>query len=207
MKKWLIAVVVAGLSVGAGCEAPESQPAEVQPAEAESKTSTPNSGPSEAKQGEAKPAEKAAGDKKAELPDDLADGATATYGGEFSIEGEPMTLASAMQKASDSQGPYKIAAAVEKVCKKKGCWFTLAAEGVDQPVRIRMKDYGFFVPRNVDGAQAVVEGLLKKRVLSKKQAQHYADDEAAGTDKTPDEVDGDKVEWEMTITAVKLSRS
>jgi hypothetical protein len=208
MKKWLIAVVIAGLGAGVGCETPESQPAEAQ--ETTSAASAPESG--EAEKAESEKLEGAPADKKqAELPEDLADGATGTYGGEFSVDGEPMTLAAAIQAAAiqkaDGQQTYKVSADIEKVCKKKGCWFTLTGEGVDEPVRVKMKDYGFFVPKNADGAEAIVEGVLEKRVIPKKEAQHYADDEVAGTDKAPEKVEDDQVKWEMLITAAKISKS
>ena len=141
--------------------------------------------------------------KKAELPDDLPAGESGTYGGEFSIEDEPVSLASALETA-ESGKTYKVSARVEKVCKKKGCWFTLTDEGVDEPVRVKMKDYGFFVPRNTDGATAIVEGELIHRTVPKKEAEHYAKDEVAGTDEQPREVEGDQEKWEMMITAAQL---
>jgi hypothetical protein len=140
--------------------------------------------------------------EQAELPDDLPAGETGTYGGEFTIEEEPVTLASALE--TGESGTYKIKARVEKVCKKKGCWFTLNDEGVEQPVRVKMKDYGFFVPRNSDGATAIVEGELERRVVPEAEAQHYADDEVAGTDKKPRKVEGDQEKWEMMITAAQI---
>ncbi|MGM0558361.1 MAG: DUF4920 domain-containing protein [Myxococcota bacterium] len=139
----------------------------------------------------------------AELPDDLPAGETGKYGGEFTIEDDPVTLAAALDQA-ESGGTYKVSANVEKVCKKKGCWFTLTDEGVDEPVRVKMKDYGFFVPRNSDGARATVEGELVQRTIPQDEAQHYADDEVAGTDKEPRKVEGDQTKWEMMITAAQV---
>lgn len=155
---------------------------------------------------EEQPKEEAADEgtsKKAELPDDLPAGESGTYGGEFSIEDEPVSLASALETAESGE-TYKVTARVEKVCKKKGCWFTLTDEGVEQPVRVKMKDYGFFVPRNTDGATAIVEGELIHRTVPKSEAEHYAKDEVAGTDEQPREVEGDQEKWEMMITAAQL---
>lgn len=212
MKKWLVAAVVAALAAGAGCETSESsKEADEQTKEqaqvVEQEETAESDEAAEKEAAEPEETAKKEGAKKAEggLPDDLADGEAGTYGGEFTIEGEPMTLAAAMQKAADGEGPYKVAADVEKVCKKKGCWFTLTAEGVDQPVRVKMKDYSFFVPRNSDGAAAVVEGTLVKRVVPQKEEQHYADDEVAGTGKEAKKIEGDQVRWEMLITAAKIT--
>lgn len=211
MKKWLLAIAVAGLMAGAGCETSKTGEAETKEADEQAAATQPAGEDEEAaaEEDEAAKAEEKAeaeAEKKSGLPDDLKAGETGTYGGEFSVEGEPMTLAAAMQKAADSEGPYKISAKIEKVCKKKGCWFTLAADGVDQPVRVKMQDYSFFVPRNSDGGEAVVEGMLKKRVVPQKEAQHYAEDEVAGTDKKAKKVEGDQVRWEMMITAAKITK-
>ena len=205
MKKWLVAVVVAGLAAGAGCETSKTGEAETAEVEKQAEATQPADEAKEEQAAQSEEKAEAEAEKKSGLPDDLKAGQTGTYGAEFSVEGEPITLASAMQKAADSEGPYKISGQVEKVCKKKGCWFTFTGEGVDQPVRVKMQDYSFFVPRNSDGGEAVVEGTLKKRVVPQKEAQHYADDEVAGTDKKAKKVQGDQVRWEMMITAAKIT--
>lgn len=210
MKKLVFTLLVAALAVGAGCKDSKTQ----EPAEAQAQADEAGTEEQAAKTDEAAAADEAEdsaeakaeaeAEKKAELPDDLKEGESGQYGGEFEIEGEPMTLAAALEKGAEQTGPYKVQADIEKVCKKKGCWFTLTAEDVDHPVRVKMKDYGFFVPRNVDGGAAVVEGTIEKRVVPQKEAQHYADDEAAGTGKEPEKVEGDQVQWEMMITAAQI---
>lgn len=209
MKKWLVAAVVAALAAGAGCETSKSQKETEEPTETaqadEQVEKTAETEESAETEKSAEAAEQGAKKTEGELPADLAAGESGAYGGKFTIKGEPMTLAAAMQKASEADGPYKVAAKVEKVCKKKGCWFTLTADGVDQQVRVKMKDYAFFVPRNSDGGEAVVEGILTKRVVPQKEAQHYADDEVAGTGKEAKKIDGDQVRWEMMITAAKIT--
>jgi hypothetical protein len=213
MKKWLVAAAVAALAAGAGCETSEPQKDDASQASAQEATQAEKSQEQDkaqqetAEEAEADDSAAEEGAKKTQdgLAADLPAGETGTYGAEFTIEGEPMTLAAAMQKAAEGEGPYKVSANIEKVCKKKGCWFTLTAEGVDQPVRVKMKDYGFFVPRNSAGGEAIVEGKLIKRVVPQKEAQHYADDEVAGTDKEPKKIEGDQVRWEMLITAAKIT--
>jgi hypothetical protein len=178
---------------------PESEPA------AEQKEAA-NEAEASAQQKDEEPSEQNTeekAEKKAEFPEDLSAGESGTYGGEFTIEDEPVTLATALEEA-ESGSTYKVTANVEKVCKKKGCWFTLTDEGVEEPVRVKMKDYGFFVPRNTDGARATVEGELVRRTVPQKEAQHYANDEVEGTDKEPRKVEGDQEKWEMMITAAQI---
>lgn len=146
--------------------------------------------------------------EKAELAEDLEAGETGEYGDDFELEDDPIGLADALAAAEEGEGePVKVEAEVEKVCKKKGCWFNIRDDEVDQPVRVRMKDYGFFVPRNLDeGARAVIEGRLKERVVPEEEAQHYANDEVEGTDKEPEKIEGDQKAWEMKITAAKMEQ-
>ena len=41
---------------------------------------------------------------------------------------------------------------------------------------VRFKDYGFFVPKNADGSEAIVHGKAYLDVVSVAQLQHYAKD-------------------------------
>lgn len=214
MQKWMMIVLVAAMGTAMGCETPKPQQAGAEQAEAtpteqteQAEQAADQQAKEQADESAGEEAKEQAAAQKSGLPDDLEAGQTGHYGGEFSVEGDPITLASAIDKAAAADAPVKVKASVEKVCKKKGCWFTLTGQGVDNPVRVRMKDYSFFVPRNADGAEAVVEGTLEERTIPQAEAQHYADDEAAGTGKEPAKVDGDQKGWEMTITAAQITKS
>lgn len=178
-------------TTGAEGETPEGAPAEGEKGE-------------EAEEPEA-PAQSGAEDAKEQggLPEDIKEGEEKKYGGDFTIEEDPMALASVLEKADEHTGkPIKVSATLDKVCKKKGCWFTLADDSVDETVRVRMKDYGFFVPRNADGSTAIVEGVLEKKVIPEAEAQHYAD-ESGETKK----VEGDQTEYHFIATAVQLKKA
>ena len=45
-----------------------------------------------------------------------------------------------------------------EVCQKKGCW-TVIRQG-DEHVRVRFKDYGFFLPKDCVGAKAYAQGSV-----------------------------------------------
>jgi hypothetical protein len=150
----------------------------------------------------AAPAESGATGQKG-LPDDMKPGDAQQFGAEFTIEDEPVALAAALENADATAGKsIKVAAKLDKVCKKKGCWFTLAGEGIETTVRVRMKDYGFFVPRNADGAEAIAEGVLEKKVIPQAEAQHYADESG-----TKEKVEGDQTEYHFIATAVHLKKA
>jgi hypothetical protein len=219
------AVLTLGFLVGAvGCdskstsEAPTSEePTSEKPAKTQD-DSTAKQAEESAKE-TAEKAKKTAGDKseesefsdapdgkqkdKPDLPEDMAAGTTKHFGAEFQSDAEPITLATAMKNHVNKDEPVKVAASIKKVCKKKGCWFTLSGEEVDRKVRVRMKDYGFFVPRNTDGADVVVEGTLKKRTMSEKEAKHYAKDQG----KDPSSIDEEDLKvFEFTASGVRITR-
>lgn len=70
----------------------------------------------------------------------------------------------------------KIEGEVVSVCKKKGCFLTLKREGQEEPIMVRFKDYGYFVPADLVGKTIVLEGKAKVKELSVKQLQHNAED-------------------------------
>ncbi|HLA56532.1 MAG TPA: DUF4920 domain-containing protein [Flavobacterium sp.] len=69
----------------------------------------------------------------------------------------------------------KFASKVTDVCKKKGCWMSMALSN-DKESFVRFKDYGFFVPLNADNSEAVVSGKAYIDVVSVGELQHYAKD-------------------------------
>ncbi len=63
---------------------------------------------------------------------------------------------------------------IAKVCQKKGCFF-IAQSGADS-VRITFEDYGFFIPTDSGGKQAMLAGVFSRRPVSAEQAEHVAED-------------------------------
>ncbi|MEN9488336.1 MAG: hypothetical protein RL494_601 [Bacteroidota bacterium] len=70
----------------------------------------------------------------------------------------------------------KFKSQINTVCKKKGCWMTLNL-GKDKEAFVKFKDYGFFVPKNADNEQAVVNGKAFVSIESVNELKHYAKDE------------------------------
>ncbi len=67
-----------------------------------------------------------------------------------------------------------VKARVAKVCQKKGCFF-IAQQG-NESIRVAFKDYGFFVPTDIDGRQVTLVGQLIVRDVSPAQARHFSQD-------------------------------
>ena len=127
-------------------------------------------------------------------------------GAPFSSDSEPLALVDAISACADSGSVCKVEGTVDRVCQARGCWFTLSDPAVDLVVRIRMQDYGFFVPRDAMGAHVVFEGLLTQETIAQEQAQHYADDEAAGSATPARVVEGPEDIYQFMITGAEISR-
>lgn len=77
----------------------------------------------------------------------------------------------------------KITARVKEVCKKKGCWMRIVLnDDVDDEAMIRFKDYGFFMPVNIEGKEIIAEGKAFLEELSVDAQRHYAEDGGASAE-------------------------
>ncbi|HEV7732737.1 MAG TPA: DUF4920 domain-containing protein [Candidatus Binatia bacterium] len=95
----------------------------------------------------------------------------------------------------------RVQGVVSGVCQRKGCWMMLR-DGKSE-VRVRFRDYAFFVPRDVSGREAAVEGTAQVEVVSEAMRRHLASD--AGT--PPEEVariTGDQTTVQLVADAVAV---
>lgn len=107
-------------------------------------------------------------------------GPDATIYGASMPEGPARSIAEAIDGyAGEIGAPQKFSGRVAKVCRKKGCWMELEADG--RSARVTMLDYGFFLPTDASG-RAEVYGTLSEVELDEKTARHFAKD--AGTDQS-----------------------
>lgn len=79
----------------------------------------------------------------------------------------------AMMDGKDSL-MVKLRGSVSEVCQKKGCWMKMDMGDDSKGLRVRFKDYSFFVPMNAGGSEAVVQGWAYRDTLSVEQLRHYA---------------------------------
>lgn len=73
---------------------------------------------------------------------------------------------------------------VNEVCQAKGCWMTFESMDKDNSVFVRFKDYGFFVPKNAGGKNAIIKGKLFSTITSVEELRHYAEDKG----QSPEEI-------------------
>ncbi|MFD1630263.1 DUF4920 domain-containing protein [Pseudopedobacter beijingensis] len=77
--------------------------------------------------------------------------------------------------ASDTPFKGKIEGKVVEVCKKKGC-FIKVKQADAEPIMVKFKDYGFFMPQDIVGKTIVMDGEASVKVTSVERLKHYAED-------------------------------
>lgn len=199
-----------GLSA-CGSSAPTQAPAagsgtEVSPANAKVAPVAAAAEPTATSQPTSQPTEPAKGLGFGRTPPEQAAGTTEHYGWAFTGSGPALPITTAIAACAGKESVCRIEAKVSGVCQNKGCWMTLTAPELKQEVRVKFKDYAFFMPRNAMGGKVVVEGILTERVMSQEEAQHYADD-AAKAGEAPRKVDGPVKSYLLMATGVDLTIS
>jgi hypothetical protein len=101
-----------------------------------------------------------------------------SFGGAFE---EPPLASRAVQfedlatNPSDYDGKtFHLAATVDEVCQTKGCWMTFS--NGDSTMRVKFKDYAFFMPMDASGREAVIAGEFKVQIVPAAEAAHYLED-------------------------------
>ena len=69
---------------------------------------------------------------------------------------------------------------IERVCQRMGCWMEITSAGT-LAVRVPMAGHSFFLPRDVAGHEATVEGTVRVTPLSPEARAHLAGEGALAT--------------------------
>jgi hypothetical protein len=96
-----------------------------------------------------------------------------TFGKPPSVEGEPLEVAQVLKDPT----PYlhhdiKCRGTIARVCQAAGCWLELQGPAGGEGLRVPMAGHSFFVPQDIVGHVAVVEGRLAARELNEAQRAH-----------------------------------
>lgn len=100
------------------------------------------------------------------------------YGKEISTEGAINT--DQLMNKMDGKEEYsaKVEGKVLEVCQMKGCWMMMELpEGGS--MRVKFKDYAFFVPKDIAGKTAIIQGKAFKVTTPVDELRHYAEDAGA----------------------------
>jgi hypothetical protein len=132
---------------------------------------------------------------------ELLKGEDGFWGERFDTEGA-MSLeqaVAAMQSADSAM--VKVTAPIGGVCQVKGCWLTLGDDSLS--VRVKFKDYAFFVPMDCAGKAAVANGTIKREVVSVAEQKHLLED-AKATKEEIDAVTQDEVKLTFMASGVHI---
>lgn len=104
--------------------------------------------------------------------------AYATFGEEINTEGVVSYYEFEEMLSEKDTVQVKLAGTIDKTCTVKGCWMKVNVEGIEEPMHITFKDYGFFVPKEgMEEKQTIFEGVAYVDTLSVDMLRHYAEDE------------------------------
>ena len=91
-------------------------------------------------------------------------------------DGKAITVATLLANVDKYRGKeVLVEAPIEAVCLKKGCWMTF--DGAGKQVRVKFKDYAFFMPKDSSGRLALVHAKFEVKEMSAEQIAHYLEDE------------------------------
>ncbi len=126
-----------------------------------------------------------------------------TYGAPVAVEGEALSVAKALDRASELNGKaVRLSGFVTAACQAKGCWMALAA-GDGRQMHVTFRDYGFFVPKDLPGATVIAEGTLETKEVSVEEQRHLAKD--AGRPKAEiDAIQSPKTETSLVADGVRI---
>ncbi len=97
--------------------------------------------------------------------------------------------------------PVRVDGVVSGVCQRKGCWMMLRDGGTE--VRVRFRDYAFFVPLDASGRTAAIEGVAKVEVTPEALRRHLAED-AGQPPAEVAKITGDTTSVQIVADAVEL---
>jgi hypothetical protein len=131
----------------------------------------------------------------------------AKFGDSISSE-NAMTNSEMIEKfASLKEGDtlsVKFKSSINEVCQKKGCWMTLALAD-DKEVFVKFKDYGFFVPKNAQEKEVIVNGKAFVSIETVDVLKHYAKD-AGKSQAAIDSITEPKVTYSFMADGVLIAK-
>jgi hypothetical protein len=98
-----------------------------------------------------------------------------SYGAKITEEGAIPAAELKSKMAEQDSLQVKISGEIDEVCQNKGCWVTINMPN-GEPMRVKFGEDVFFVPKDVSGKLAIVEGTAKKEIISVDEQRHYLQD-------------------------------
>ena len=100
---------------------------------------------------------------------------TGTFGEPIDKKGAVSAKKLAQKMDNAESLNIKVKGTITEVCQAKGCWMTIDL-GDDELMRVKFKDYGFFVPKDAAGKTAIFQGVAKNEMVRVDELKHLAKD-------------------------------
>ena len=146
-------------------------------------------------------------EQKKETTPEVAKVDYVVFGDSISTEGT-LSNAEMMEKfKSLKEGDtleVKFKSGINEVCQKKGCWMTLDLAD-EKEAFVKFKDYGFFVPKNAQDKEVIVNGKAFVSVESVDVLKHYAKD-AGKSQAAIDSIVEPKVTYSFMANGVLIAK-
>jgi len=161
-----------------GCERADDSAAQAQAVEGAAEVAEVPAAPAAA---EAPAAEEAA-PSGGPAPTRTNDDGSRLFGDELS-EREPIALTSLIEAPGDYDGQVVLTEGViTQVCQRMGCWMELKPSEDGPAIRVPMAGHSFFLPRDVSGARATIEGTVEVEELPEDWQEHLREEGAQAAD-------------------------
>lgn len=130
----------------------------------------------------------------------MGDQAVVHRGAQFTVT-EQITLDDIAKTPEKFAGKtVKVAAKVTNVCRRKGCWMSVAGSTAHARARVAFKDYAFFAPFDSTGKLAIIEGTVKVKAMSEAERKHLAADAGRPVSEIP------KAELRLIASALEIRK-
>ena len=98
----------------------------------------------------------------------------------------------------------KFKSSINDVCSKKGCWMKLELAD-EKEAFVKFKDYAFFVPKDANEKEAIVNGKAFVSMESVEDLRHYAKD-AGKSQEAIDSITEPKVTYSFLADGVLIAK-
>lgn len=131
----------------------------------------------------------------------------AAFGDSITVD-NAITSAEMMEKFSTlKEGDtlnVKFKSSINSVCSEKGCWMKLELANENEAF-VKFKDYAFFVPKDANDKEAIVNGKAYVSMVSIEDLKHYAKD-AGKSQEAIDSIVAPKVTYSLMADGVLIAK-
>lgn len=122
------------------------------------------------------------GEGAAPEPSRVLEDGSRLFGSEMSEEREVVPLGTILASPAEYEGQVvKTEGEIAQVCQQMGCWMELRADENSPGIRVPMAGHSFYLPRDLAGSRATIEGTVRVEALSPEEREHLESEGATAT--------------------------